>query len=103
FEIASRLRGEPRRAAFARAAEAYDQATRAAPAGGDIYFLALYKLGWSYYSQATRPREPQYQQAIDVFGRLIAEYDQLTPEQQARLGLRSETIEYMAVAFTQVG
>ena len=30
-------------------------------------------------------------------------YDKLTPEQQARLGLRGEAIEYMAVAFTQVG
>jgi TolA-binding protein len=103
FEIASRLRGEPRRAMFARAAEAYEQATRTAPAGGDIYFLALYKLGWSYYSQATRPREPQYEQAIEVFGRLISEYDRLTAEQQARLGLRTEAMEYMAVAFTQVG
>jgi TolA-binding protein len=34
---------------------------------------------------------------------LVDAYDKLTPEQQSRLGLRGEAIEYMAVAFTQVG
>jgi TolA-binding protein len=40
---------------------------------------------------------------VEVFGRLVDAYDKLTPEQQARLGLRGEAIEYMAVAFTQGG
>ncbi|HEX6534569.1 MAG TPA: tetratricopeptide repeat protein [Gemmatimonadaceae bacterium] len=103
FELASAARGEARRAMFVRAAQAYDSATSVAPPGGDIYFLALYKLGWSYYNQATRPNQPEYQKAVEVFGRLVSEYDRLSPERQARLGLRGDAIEYMAVAFTQVG
>ena len=103
FEQASTLRGAPRRAMFVQAADAYQNATKTAPPDGDIYFLALYKLGWSYYNQATQPNQPEYGQAVQVFGRLVAEYDQLTPERQARLGLRREAIEYMAVAFTQTG
>ena len=103
FELASAERGEPRRANFARAAAAYERASAAAPRDGDIYFLSLYKLGWSYYNQATQRGQAEYSKAVDVFGRLIDAYDKLTSEQQARLGLRSETIEYMAVAFTQVG
>jgi len=103
FEMASAERGEPRRANFARAATAYERASAAAPRGGDIYFLSLYKLGWSYYNQATQTGQAEYSKAVDVFGRLIEAYDKLTPEQQARLGLRGETMEYMAVAFTQVG
>ena len=105
FEIASRQRGAARKASFVSAAQAYESATAAAdpPRAGDIYFLSLYKLGWSYYSQATRPDQPEYRKAVDVFGRLVTEYDALTPEQQSRLGLRGEAIEYMAVALTQVG
>jgi TolA-binding protein len=103
FEIAAGERGEARRTGFARAAAAYERAASVAPRDGDIYFLSLYKLGWSYYNQATRNAQVEYSKAIDVFGRLIAAYDQLTPEQQARLGLRTEAIEYMAIAFTQVG
>jgi cellulose synthase operon protein C len=103
FELAAKLRGEPRKAMFVRAASAYESATRIAPAGGDIYFLSLYKLGWSYYNQATQANQPEYQQAVEVFGRLVAEYDRLSAAQQARLGLRSEAIEYMAVALTQTG
>jgi len=105
FEIAARQRGEARKASFVNAAKAYESAAAAAdpPRSGDIYFLSLYKLGWSYYNQATRPEQPEYRSAVDVFGRLVSEYDALTPEQQARLGLRSEAIEYMAVALTQVG
>ncbi|HEY9428008.1 MAG TPA: tetratricopeptide repeat protein [Gemmatimonadaceae bacterium] len=105
FEIASRQRGAARKASFVSAAKAYQSAAAAVdpPRSGDIYFLSLYKLGWSYYNQATRPEQPEYRSAVDVFGRLVSEYDALTPEQQARLGLRSEAIEYMAVALTQVG
>jgi len=103
FEIASTQRGELRRAGFARAATAYERAAAAAPRDGDIYFLSLYKLGWSYYNQATQTAQAEYSKAVDVFGRLIDAYDKLSPEQQARLGLRTETIEYMAIAFTQVG
>lgn len=105
FEIASRQRGAERKASFVSAARAYEAATGAAetPDAGDIYFLSLYKLGWSYYNQATRPDQPEYRKAVDVFGRLVTEYDSLTPEQQSRLGLRGEAIEYMAVALTQVG
>ena len=103
FELASRQRGEARRAGFASAATAYEQAVAATQAPSDIYFLALYKLGWSYYNQANQANQAEYQKAVDVFGRLVDAYDKLTPEQQARLGLRGEAIEYMAVAFTQVG
>ena len=103
FEMAAGQRGTQRRALFARAATAYEQATQINPPTSDIYFLALYKLGWSYYNQATQAQQAEYQKAVDVFGRLVAAYDQLSPEQQARLGLRGEAIEYMAIAFTQVG
>jgi TolA-binding protein len=103
FELASRAAGTERRTLFGRAAEAYEQATATAAPDGDIYFLALYKLGWSYYNQATRTNEEAYRRAVEVFGRLVDAYDRLSPEQQARLGLRGEAIEYMAVAFTQVG
>ncbi len=103
FELAASQRGTARRAQFARAAAAYEQATQINPPTSDIYFLALYKLGWSYYNQATQASQAEYQRAVDVFGRLVAAYDQLSPEQQSRLGLRGEAIEYMAIAFTQVG
>jgi tetratricopeptide (TPR) repeat protein len=103
FELASKERGTTRKALFAKAATAYEQATKINPPDSDIYFLALYKLGWSYYNQATQRNQPEYQQAVNVFGELVAAYDKLTPEQQSRLGLRSEAIEYMAIAFTQVG
>ena len=103
FEVASRQRGDPRRAGFAAAATAYEQAVASTQAPSDIYFLALYKLGWSYYNQANQVNQADYQKAVDVFSRLVDAYDKLTPEQQSRLGLRGEAIEYMAVAFTQVG
>lgn len=103
FELASRDRGETRRANFARAATAYERATSRAPQQGDIYFLSLYKLGWAYYNQATQANTQPYDQAVQTFGRLVEDYDKLTPEQQSRLGLKGEAIEYMAVAFTQVG
>lgn len=103
FEQASSQRGASRKTMFSRAATAYEQATKINPPDSDIYFLALYKLGWSYYNQATQTSQAEYQQAVDVFGQLVAAYDRLTPEQQSRLGLRGEAIEYMAIAFTQVG
>lgn len=103
FELAARERGEPRRATFARAASAYERATQRAPKQGDIYFLSLYKLGWAYYNQATQTNTAPYEQAVQTFGELVTAYDKLTPEQQSRLGLKGEAIEYMAVAFTQVG
>src|SRR5688500_5740187 len=103
FELAASERGAARRTQFARAATAYERAVKAAPPNGDIYFLSLYKLGWSYYNQASQTNEEEYRKAVDTFGELVAAYDKLTPEQQARLGLRGEAIEYMAVAFTQVG
>ena len=103
FEVASRQRGDARRAGFAAAATAYEQAVASTQPPSDIYFLALYKLGWSYYNQANQVNQADYQKAVDVFSRLVDAYDKLTPEQQSRLGLRGEAIEYMAVAFTQVG
>jgi TolA-binding protein len=103
FELAARESGTARREGFARAATAYELATKNTPAGSDIYFLSLYKLGWSYYNQATRNNSAEYTKAVEVFGQLVDAYDKLTPEQQARLGLRGEALEYMAVAFTQVG
>jgi tetratricopeptide (TPR) repeat protein len=103
FEVASRERGDARRARFGQAAAAYEQAVSATQPPNDIHFLALYKLGWSYYNQANQANQAEYQKAVDVFGRLVDAYDKLTPDQQSRLGLRGEAIEYMAVAFTQVG
>ena len=103
FELAAKERGTARRGLFAQAATAYEQATQINPKDGDIYFLALYKLGWSYYNQATQTNQTEYQQAVNTFGQLVDAYDKLTPEQQSRLGLRGEAIEYMAIAFTQVG
>ncbi|MDQ4080892.1 MAG: tetratricopeptide repeat protein [Gemmatimonadota bacterium] len=103
FEMAAQQRGTARRQTFARAAEAYEAATQTAPANGDIYFLALYKLGWAYYNQATATNQEEYRKAVDVFGRLVASYDMISPEQQSRLGLQAEAIEYMAIAFTQIG
>jgi TolA-binding protein len=103
FELAAQQRGTPRRQTFARAAGAYQRATQTAPPNGDIYFLALYKLGWAYYNQATAANQEEYRQAVEVFGRLVASYDELSGEQQARLGLQAEAIEYMAIAFTQIG
>jgi TolA-binding protein len=103
FEQAAQQRGTPRRQLFARAASAYERAVQGAQKNSDIYFLSLYKLGWSYYNQASATSQEEYRKAVETFGELIAAYDQLTPEQQARLGLRGEAIEYMAVAFTQVG
>ncbi|HEX6058377.1 MAG TPA: tetratricopeptide repeat protein [Gemmatimonadaceae bacterium] len=103
FELAAAARGDARRAGFARAAQAYERAVQSADTTGDIYFLSLYKLGWSYYNQANRSNQAEYRQAVETFGRLVQAYDKLTPEQQSRLGLRGEALEYMAVAFTQVG
>ena len=103
FELASKERGATRKSLFAKAATAYEQATKINAPDSDIYFLALYKLGWSYYNQATQTSQDEYKQAVNVFGELVAAYDKLTPEQQSRLGLRGEAIEYMAIAFTQVG
>ena len=103
FELASAASGAKRQAMFGQAAAAYEQATATAPVTGDIYYLALYKLGWSYYSQASRQNPDGYTKANEVFGRLVDAYDQLPPDRQARLGLRDETLDYMAVSFTQVG
>ncbi|HET7457137.1 MAG TPA: tetratricopeptide repeat protein [Gemmatimonadaceae bacterium] len=103
FEIASAQRGEPRRASFAKAASAYERATTKAAPQGDIYFLSLYKLGWSHYNQASQQNPDEYKKAVQTFGQLVEAYNKLSPEQQSRLGLRGEAIDYMAVAFTQVG
>ena len=103
FEIAANQKGDARLASFSKAAAAYERASAAAPANGDVYFLSLYKLGWAYYNTATPQNPAGYNQAVEVFGRLVDAYDQLTPERQQRLGLREEAIEYMAVSFTQVG
>ncbi|MDQ6827546.1 MAG: tetratricopeptide repeat protein [Gemmatimonadota bacterium] len=103
FELAARQQGEARKQTFAKAAEAYKSANTSAPKNGDIYFLSLYKLGWSYYNQATARSQDEYQKAVETFGRLVSEYDKLSPEQQSRLGLRGEALEYMAIALTQLG
>src|SRR5215469_928417 len=103
FEIAANQKGDARLASFQKAAAAYERASAAAPANGDVYFLSLYKLGWAYYNTATPQNPAGYNQAVEVFGRLVDAYDKLSPERQQRLGLREEAIEYMAVSFTQVG
>src|SRR4029079_6552860 len=103
FEVASRQRGDPRRTGFAAAATAYEQAVASTQAPSDIYFLALYKLGWSYYNQANQANQADYQKAVEVFSRLVDAYNTLTPERKWGRGRRGEAIEYMAVAFTQFG
>ncbi|MEP6690484.1 MAG: tetratricopeptide repeat protein [Gemmatimonadaceae bacterium] len=103
FEVAARLQGDARKQAFAKASEAYQNAASTAPASGDIHFLSLYKLGWSYYNQATARTQVEYQKAVDTFGQLVSEYDKLSPDAQSRLGLRGEALEYMAIALTQLG
>ena len=103
FELASAARGTERQTLFAKAGTAYEEAVATAPPTGDIYFLSLYKLGWSYYNQATQQNQDGYRKAVDVFGKLVDAYDKLPPDRQARLGLRDETMDYMAVSFTQIG
>lgn len=103
FEQASKLAGDERRARFVEAARAYEQAIALAPVGGDIYFLSLYKLGWSDYMQAERQNSDEYRRAVEVFARLVREVDALPPERQARLALRQEAIDYLAIAITQLG
>jgi tetratricopeptide (TPR) repeat protein len=103
FEKAAKLAGEMRKNGFAGAAGAYDSTITLAPAKGDLYFLALYKLGWSNYMQAGQQDSDEYRRAVDVFARLVREVDQLPPERQARLALRQEAIDYLAIAITQLG
>ena len=103
FEMAIRLAGDARRALLAQASTAYEQAIALSPRDGDIYYLALYKLGWSSYVQAERQSSEEYRRAVDVFARLVGEYDRLSRERQARLALRDEAIDYMAIALTQIG
>lgn len=103
FEQAVKLAGDARRASFANAARAYEQALAGSPEGGDIYFLSLYKLGWSDYMQAERQSSDEYRRAVDVFARLVREMDSLPPAKQARLALRQEAIDYLAIAITQLG
>jgi tetratricopeptide (TPR) repeat protein len=103
FEMAIRLAGDARRALLAQAAAAYERAIELSPRDGDIYYLALYKLGWSSYVQAERQSSDEYRRAVDVFARLVSEYDRLARERQARLALREEAIDYMAIALTQIG
>jgi TolA-binding protein len=103
FEIAANQKGDARLASFAKAAAAYERASTVAPANGDVYFLSLYKLGWAYYNTATPQNPAGYSQAVEVFGRLVDAYDKLTPDRQQRLGLRDESLEYMAISFTQIG
>jgi tetratricopeptide (TPR) repeat protein len=103
FERAAKVAGEARRAGYSGAAAAYDRAISLAPPQGDIYFLALYKLGWSNYMQAERQSSDEYRRAVEVFSRLVREVDALPPERQARLALRQEAIDYLAIAITQLG
>jgi TolA-binding protein len=103
FEIAANQKGDARIATFGKAATAYERAAAASPANGDVYFLSLYKLGWAYYNTATPQNPAGYNQAVEVFGRLVDAYDKLTPDRQQRLGLREEALAYMAISFTQVG
>lgn len=103
FEQAIRQAGDARRALLAQASAAYEQAISLSPRDGDIYYLAMYKLGWSSYVQAERQASDEYRRAVDVFARLVAEYDRLARERQARLALREEAIDYMAIALTQIG
>ncbi len=103
FEMAIRQAGDVRRALLAQASGAYEQAINLSPRDGDIYYLAMYKLGWSSYVQAERQASDEYRRAVDVFARLVAEYDRLARERQARLALRQEAIDYMAIALTQIG
>ena len=103
FEMAIRQAGDARRALLATASTAYGRAIELSPRDGDIYYLAMYKLGWSSYVQAERQASDEYRRAVEVFARLVVEYDRLAADRQARLALRKEAIDYMAIALTQIG
>ena len=103
FELATKMSGDARRAALAQASASYDKAISLSPKDGDIYYLALYKLGWSDYVQAERQSSDEYRRAVDNFARLMREMDRLPPERQARLALRQEAVDYLAIAITQIG
>ncbi|MBI3568643.1 MAG: tetratricopeptide repeat protein [Gemmatimonadetes bacterium] len=103
FELATKGSGDARRALLAQAAQSYEKAIALSPKDGDIYYLALYKLGWSDYVQAERQSSDEYRRAVDNFARLVREMDQLAPERQARLALRQEAVDYLAIAITQLG
>jgi len=103
FELAAKQAGDARRALFAQAGQSYERAIALSSADGDIYYLALYKLGWSWYVQADRQSSDEYRKAVDVFARLVREVDRLPKERQARLALRQEAIDYLAIAITQLG
>ena len=103
FELATRQSGDARRAMLAQSAQSYDRALALAPVDGDVYYLALYKLGWSYYAQAERQQSDEYRKAVDTFARLVREIDKLPRERQARLALRQEAVDYLAIAITQLG
>lgn len=103
FEMAIRTAGDARRAQLAQASAAYEKAIALSPRDGDVYYLALYKLGWSSYVQAERQSSEEYRRAVDMFARLVADYDHLARDRQSRLALRDEAIDYMAIALTQIG
>ncbi|MBM4194113.1 MAG: hypothetical protein FJ202_07020 [Gemmatimonadetes bacterium] len=102
FEQAVKVGSTTRRAALVSAAASYARVIELAP-GGDLYFMALYKLGWSNYMQAERQNSDEYRAAVEQFSRLVREVDALPAERQARLSLRQEAIDYLAIAITQLG
>ena len=103
FEMALKQSGDARKGLLKQSAVSYDKALSLAPPQGDIYFLALYKLGWSDYVQADRQSSEEYRMAVDIFARLVREMDRLPKERQARLALRQEAVDYLAIAITQLG
>jgi TolA-binding protein len=103
FELSTKQSGDARRALLRQSAVSYDRALNLATVDGDIYFLSLYKLGWSYYGQAERQQSDEYRKAVDVFARLVREVDRLPSERKARLALRQEAVDYLAIAITQLG
>jgi TolA-binding protein len=103
FELSTKQSGDARLALLRQSAVSYDRALNLATADGDIYYLSLYKLGWSYYGQAERQQSDEYRKAVDVFARLVREVDRLPAERKARLALRQEAVDYLAIAITQLG
>ena len=105
FEMATQAAGAARTALFSEAARSYAAVADAPEGAGDpdLRILALYKAGWAHYNAADPSRPSSYEPALAAFGRLVDAFDTMTPERQARLGLRGEALEYMAVALARAG
>ncbi|MCB1152114.1 tetratricopeptide repeat protein [bacterium] len=92
-------RGEFNRSAYDQAIYHYKQVdTRS-----KFYDKALYKLGWTYYKMATIYNPEPLDQAVDYFTQVL-DYYEMRPTKRIGAGddLRKESIDYIAIAFTDM-